>query len=93
MIFTGIPALTWANNHFIFSGKRRIKEEILYVEVHRNGFTLAELEKEALRITEEKAYDWIDDDILRNAIKEASGIPVSISKMHEKWSACVIGYE
>jgi len=60
------------------------REEILYVEVHRNGFSIAELEKEALRIKEEKAYDGIDDDILRNAIKEASGIPVPISKMHEK---------
>ena len=60
------------------------REEILYVEVHRNGFSIAELEKEAFRIIEEKAYDGIDDDILRNIIKKANGLPVPIAKMHEK---------
>ena len=61
-----------------------IRQGVLYVEVHRNGLTLAELEKEAFRIKEEKAYDGIDDDVLRNAIKKTSGIPVPIVKMNKK---------
>ena len=61
-----------------------MREGILYAEIHRNGFSIAELEKEAFRIIEEKAYDGINDDILRNAIKKANGMPVPITEMHEK---------
>lgn len=61
-----------------------MREGVLYVELHRNGLTLAELEKETLRIKEEKAYDKIDNDILRDAIKKASGIPVPMTKTDEK---------
>lgn len=57
---------------------------VLYVEAHRNGLTLVELEKEAFRIKEEKAYAGIDDDILRNAIKKANGMPLPITKTDEK---------
>jgi len=66
------------------SVKFGMREGALYVEVHRNGFTTAELEKEALRIKEERAYDGIDDDILRDAINKASGIPVPINKKELK---------
>ncbi|MDT8317338.1 MAG: L,D-transpeptidase family protein [bacterium] len=59
-----------------------MREGVLYVEVHRNGFSNAELEKEAFRIKEEQAYDAIDDNILRDAIHKATGIPVPINKMN-----------
>lgn len=59
-----------------------MREGDLYAEIHRNGFTPEELEKEALRIKEEMAYDGIDDAILRDAINKASGIPVPIAKMN-----------
>ncbi len=58
-----------------------MKKGDLYVEIHRNGYTMAELQKEALRIKEEKAYNGIDDDILKDAINKASGIPVPTIKM------------
>lgn len=61
-----------------------MREGLLYVEAHRNGLTLVELEKEAFRIKKEKAYDGIDDDILRNAIKKANGMPLPITKTDEK---------
>ena len=61
-----------------------MKKGELYVEVHRNGLTAEELEKEALRIKEEMAYDGIDDDILRDAVNKGSGIPVPVAKKNYK---------